>query len=207
MLRRFFWSWLRQQVHFRKPGPTSNGQRPTRQPRQLGIEWLEDRAVPATAVALNQAAFISTSYQALARPRRRSPPAQAYWTGQFQAGASPTAVATGILNSTEFANDEVQSLYQSLLRRSASSSDQAYWVAQQQSGASWEQIEARILASDEYVQKSGSTLNSWVTQMFQDVLHRPLASGELELFPAAFQSQRAAPKPFAMQSGHQSRSR
>ena len=183
MLHRFFWSWFRRWF-FRKSNPNSNGQRPTRQPRRLGIEWLEDRAVPASAIApsaLAPSAFISTSYQALLG-RDADAAGLVYWGNQLNAGAAPTAVATGILNSTEFANDEVQSLYQSLLRRSASRSDQAYWVAQQQGGASWEQIEADMLASDEYFQKSGGTLNSWVTQMFQDVLHRPLAGGELSYF-------------------------
>ena len=46
---RGFWFWLRR-MFFLKTSPSTGGRRSARLPSRLGIEFLEDRAVPATSV-------------------------------------------------------------------------------------------------------------------------------------------------------------
>jgi hypothetical protein len=179
MLRSFFWSWLRR-LFFGKPAPLTNGRRALRRldRRRLGIEGLEDRTVPA--VSLNQA-FVASVYQGLLdRPADAS--GLAYWSNLLNGGASTASVVTGITNSSEFMTDQVQQYYTAFLRRTGSSSDLGYWVKQKQAGATWQQIEAGITGSDEYFNKAGGNLTGYVTQMFQDFIHRRPAAYEFGYF-------------------------
>ena len=179
MLRRFFWSWLRRWF-FRKTNPLTNGRRSGQRSSRLGLESLEDRAVPATAVALNQA-FVATLYEGLL-DRPADSTGLAYWSGQLNAGSSRTAVASGILNSPEFTNDEIANLYQQLLSRSANGNELAYWSAQKQAGNTWQQIEAGMAGSAEFFTDAGGTFTAYVSRLFQDFLHRLPAANEFGFF-------------------------
>ncbi len=185
MLHRFFWSWLRRWF-FRKPGSASNDQRPTRQPRRLGGVWVVE----------DWGAFLRQPWRSTQRPS--SPPAIKHCSA---ATPTPPAWRIGLPNSTpaplpprsppaSSTSTEVRTAMKCKASISpccsratpGSSRSSLLGRALTARRRSWEQIEARLCISDEYVQKSGSTLNSWVTQMFQDVLHRPLANGELSYF-------------------------
>jgi Domain of unknown function (DUF4214) len=161
---------------------------PRRFGRRLAIEELENRTVPtatttttaAVSLSFNQA-FVATLYQGLlGRPADSA--GLAYWSNQLDAGSSTSAVINGILNSPEYANDEIDGLYQQLLARSAGSNETAYWAAQKQAGATWQQIEANIAGSSEYYNDAGGNLNGYVTQLFQDFVHRLPNAGEMGYF-------------------------
>ena len=87
MFRNFLWSWWRR-LFFRKATPLTGGRRAAkRQARRLGVEFLEDRAVPAAATLANQA-FLSTAYQSLLG-RDVDPAGLSYWSRPIDCGHQP----------------------------------------------------------------------------------------------------------------------
>src|SRR4051794_1921226 len=121
MKRWAWWSWLRR-LFFRKPAPPAD--RP-RAARRLGVEHLEDRAVPAAS--LNQT-FVAVAYEGLLG-RDADAGGLAYWAGKLDAGSGRAEVVGGILGSREFADREVQQLYRTRLDRTADDGERGYWAA------------------------------------------------------------------------------
>jgi hypothetical protein len=74
----------------------------------------------------------------------------AYWESELSSGTTQSAVAAGILSSTEYRSDFVETLYQVLLGRGADSGGLSYWVGQLAGGASNESVISLIVGSPEY---------------------------------------------------------
>ncbi len=173
-------SWFRW-LFSRKPKPLTNGKRAARRPSQLGLEWLEDRAVPAASL---DAAFIASSYQALLG-RPVDPAGLSYWQGQLNQGESRAAVVTGITSSLEYRTRELNSLYQTYLGRNADGGGLAYWSAQLNAGASWEQVEAGISGSQEHYARVGQTPLGGLVDVFQNTVNRTIDGGGAQFFLAS----------------------
>jgi hypothetical protein len=74
----------------------------------------------------------------------------AYWESQLSSGTTQSAVAAGILSSTEYRSDFVEAQYAYLLGRAADAGGLSYWVAQLAGGASNESVISGIVGSAEF---------------------------------------------------------
>ena len=74
----------------------------------------------------------------------------AFWENQLSSGAARSAVAAGILSSTEYRSDFVEAQYLHLLGRGADAGGLSYWVAQLAGGASNESVIAGFVGSPEF---------------------------------------------------------
>ncbi len=74
----------------------------------------------------------------------------AFWEGQLSSGATPSAVAAGMLSSTEYQSDYVEALYSHLLGRTADAGGLSYWVAQLAGGVPNEFVISAVVGSAEF---------------------------------------------------------
>ncbi|MEX0713607.1 MAG: Ig-like domain-containing protein [Pirellulales bacterium] len=103
-----------------------------------------------------------------------------FWIGVLDNGGSREQIALGFLNSDEHLRNLVDSLYQHLLSRSAEPDGRDFWVSLIQSGVAEDEIVIGIAASDEYFNLHGSTNQTFVAGLYNDLLGRaPDASGLL----------------------------
>jgi hypothetical protein len=152
-----------------------------RQRTLLHVELLEGREVPATVadqalVALGYQGFLGRNPDALGLP---------FWSGQFDAGATPVQVASGLLASTEYRGRAVADLYPALLGRPADLGGLGSWVGSLQAGATLDDVRAAILASDEFFANSGSTPGGFLDALYQHVLGRQPDAVGRSVFGAA----------------------
>jgi hypothetical protein len=97
-------------------------------------------------------------------------------------GATRTQVAQLLLGSSEYRSDLAGSIYQSYLRRAASSPENLAGVSALGAGTD-EAFRASVLGSDEYFQKCAHGDNqSFVTHLYQDLLGRPADSAGMNTF-------------------------
>ncbi|HQU43173.1 MAG TPA: DUF4214 domain-containing protein, partial [Pirellulales bacterium] len=96
-------------------------------------------------------------------------------------GASRTTVDDDIEASTEYRQDEVESLYGHYLGRAADISGLDYFTAELASGGTVEQVAAALAGSPEFVQAHGGS-GSLVDALFNTVLGRSADAGSLALF-------------------------
>jgi len=99
------------------------------------------------------------------------------WPALLAQSNSYTFTALVILTSTpqyEFYNDQVEGLYQQLLKRPADPQGLSMDVTFLVGGGTLEQVAAGIVASPEYFQDNGGNNTSWLAAVYQDVLHRPI---------------------------------
>ena len=90
------------------------------------------------------------------------------WQGQLNQGASYADIVTGIASSVEYRTHELTSLYQTYLGRSLDDGGRVYWLSLLNAGASWEQVEAGIAGSTEHFHYVGQTIQSDITNLFQN---------------------------------------
>ncbi|MEX2560843.1 MAG: DUF4214 domain-containing protein, partial [Pirellulales bacterium] len=103
-----------------------------------------------------------------------------FWIGVLDNGGSREQIAFGFLNSDEHLRNLVDSLYQHLLSRSAEPDGRDFWVSLIQSGVAEDEIVIGIAASDEYFNLHGSTNQTFVAGLYNDLLGRaPDAAGLL----------------------------
>jgi hypothetical protein len=139
----------------------------------LEVEPLEDRCVPSTT------AFVAGLYTNLLH---RSPQAAEVtpWVNALDAGTlTPQQAALNFTTSTEYRTNVIQSDYQKLLGRTASTVEVNNFVAALQNGLSQQQVVVVFLASDEYFNKHGGNNASWLAGVYHDLLGRaPDPSGQ-----------------------------
>jgi hypothetical protein len=107
------------------------------------------------------------------------------WLAALDGGASPTTVAGGIVDSSEYQTRQVEEMYTTLLHRPGDAAGVAAFVGELVGGATVEQVEAEIIASPEYFQTRGQGgASGFLDSVYQDVLNRPVDSGGLAAFTA-----------------------
>lgn len=122
-------------------------------------------------------------------------PSLAYWTQQLQSGAASYASFIGaVLGSGEFfalhGNTNagfISGLYEQLLGREPSGGDLTFWNGVLASGASPAQVAQTIFSTPEaqnqvavLTQQFQQAVGNWVTNLYQDVLHRTPVSSEVQ---------------------------
>jgi hypothetical protein len=86
--------------------------------------------------------------------------------------AATTAVASGIVNSTESLKDFVAGEYKTFLGRAPDSGGLQSWVSQLQNGMTPETVEAGIISSAEYLRNNGNDNTQWLTSLYNSLLGR-----------------------------------
>jgi len=119
--------------------------------------------------------FVSVVYGQLLN--RSTDPSAAAWVNLLNAGASPGSVVSGIEGSTEYLTDVVTGLYQRYLHRAPDPGGAQSWVSVLLGGATIEQVTADIVGSAEYFALHGSSNQSFVDALYQDMLTRTADSG------------------------------
>ena len=142
-------------------------------------------ACTVAALALGTAAFaadpnpkfITQSYQDVLG---RAPNRIEYtnWLNFVEAGGARSHFAAFLTSSAEYKNRLVARWYLQYLRRDASSTELAFGVQMLMNGGTDKQARAVIVGSDEYLQKAGGTNETFVHQMFTDLLGRAPSPGE-----------------------------
>jgi uncharacterized delta-60 repeat protein len=80
--------------------------------------------------------------------------------------------AQGIVSSDEFRRKTVVDDYTRFLHRTAGAGETDFWAAALEHGAAHEQVLALLVGSDEYFREVGSTNQSWLDQVYRDLLGR-----------------------------------
>jgi hypothetical protein len=113
----------------------------------------------------------------------------AFWSGLLDGGAPRSQVVLGILNSTEYRQDEVTKLYHQLLHRDADPLGLSYFTGLLAGGETAEQVGAQIAGSAEYYQnRGGGSAAGFLAALYGDALDRqPDALGQA-VFTAALAS-------------------
>ena len=90
-----------------------------------------------------------------------------------------SSILNGFFQSDEYRTLLISTYYSTYLGRAASAGDISAWLPQLQSGMSDETFLANLLGSQEYFADHGSTNASWLSAVYNDLLHRqPDAAGE-----------------------------
>jgi len=106
--------------------------------------------------------------------REPDPTGLAAWENLLNQGVSRTQVATMIEGSLEYRTDEVNALYLQLLHRPSDPTGLNAFTTYLGNGGTAAAVEAIMLGSPEYFQFHGSTNNSFLSAVYQDVLNRGL---------------------------------
>jgi hypothetical protein len=102
-----------------------------------------------------------------------------FWVQQLQAGASRASVALAFETSGERARLEVEYFYQTFLNRPAEQPGLDFWVQALVSGISEADVAVGFLASAEYTAKKGQSNAAYVSNLYQDLLHRTASAAEM----------------------------
>jgi hypothetical protein len=97
--------------------------------------------------------FVTAMYGILLG-RAPDPGGLGFWETQLSSGVTRSAVAAGILSSTEYRSDFVEAQYMTLLGRAGEAGGISYWVAQLAGGASNESVIANFVGSAEFYAKA-----------------------------------------------------
>jgi hypothetical protein len=117
--------------------------------------------------------------------RTASDPEVVAWVNQAAAGLSRQVLVTGFLTSPEYRAKEVKDLYQTLLHRSVDPLGLNNYVAFLQQGHFPEEIRLQLITSPEYFVTHGNNNQSYVSALYNDILHRTADSGGLNAFTSA----------------------
>ena len=105
-----------------------------------------------------------------------------WWSGQLTAGVSRAQVVADIEAGTEYQGDEVQSIFQTYLHRSADSGAVSFGT-QYLATHSVEQLAALVVGSPEYDQvRGGGSNDGFLTALYADALHRAVDAGARQYF-------------------------
>jgi hypothetical protein len=155
--------------------------RPTRRaPALRGWEQLEDRVVPSAA---SDALAAKLYGDLLNRP---ATPGEAALV--LQAGSDAILrQALALQNTTEWANQTTNQVYQASLNRIADQASLAFWSGLLRT-QSVEQVQAAILASPEFYQRSGGTNAGFVAGLYKVLLQRNPDAAGLSYYTQALDS-------------------
>ena len=152
----------------------------------LVLERLEERLVPTTHLLETQV----NNFYWLGLNRAADPAGLAAHVSNLKAGATPEAVAGGILNSAEHQQSVVRGLYQTYLHRDPDPAGLEAFTRALASGMGEDQVAAAILGSREF---GGSLSNEeFVRALYARVLGRDADVGGLNSAMSALQ--RGAPR-------------
>src|SRR5207244_4495721 len=101
------------------------------------------------------------------------------WGANIALGMSRTQVAQIFTQSPEYRVNLIKSVYEEALGRDPESGAAANWLRVLQAGLSEEQLTASLLASGEAFAQSGNQTDAWLKSVYEKVLLRNPASGEL----------------------------
>ena len=148
---------------------------------KLVLERLEDRLVPTTHLLETQV----NNFYWLGLNRAADPAGLAAHVSNLKAGATPEAVAGGILNSAEHQQSVVRGLYQTYLHRDPDPAGLEAFTRALASGTGEDQVAAAILGSREF---GGSLSNEeFVRALYARVLGRDADVGGLNSATGALQ--------------------
>lgn len=85
---------------------------------------------------------------------------------------TPAQVTAGFINSLEYRTNRIQSLYQTVLSRSADTGGLNSWLAYLAAGNTVEQMQSQFYGSQEFALKHGNTTTGVITGLYQVLLHR-----------------------------------
>ena len=104
------------------------------------------------------------------------------WVNQISLGLTRPIIVTGFIESIEYRVKEVNDTYQAILHRPADLAGLNNFVSLLQQGHALEEIRLVLIASQEYFQAHGNTNQSYVTALYNDILHRAPDSVSLATF-------------------------
>lgn len=96
----------------------------------------------------------------------------AHHVGRLRSGTSTAQVIAGFAASDEWAGALIDGYYRSTLGRSADRSGRAYWISVMATGVSPASIAAEFYASEEYYRRAGATPETWVKDLYREILGR-----------------------------------
>ncbi len=145
---------------------------------QLGVEALERRDLLATGLGVLPGLtdtpaerYVTSLYYDLLQ-RVPLTAEISGWVTALNAGQSYTAIASGILSSTEYRNNVAQDAYLRLLGRAPVAEEVDFWSHSLQAGLSDRQLQAQFLGSPEDAARQVSLSRDWLTGLYQDTLGR-----------------------------------
>ncbi|HEX5443392.1 MAG TPA: Ig-like domain-containing protein, partial [Pirellulales bacterium] len=101
-----------------------------------------------------------------------------YWVNTFPQGARDQ-IATIFLNSNEYRTDMLNGVYQQMLGRPIDPGGLNFWLQQMQAGVPIEGVITAVAGSGEYVFDHGSSTQSLVQSLYQDLLGRAASADDL----------------------------
>jgi Domain of unknown function (DUF4214)/SdrD B-like domain len=111
--------------------------------------------------------------------RESDAPGLEFWSHALASGAFTTSqIASQFLHSPEYENNEVQSLYRSILGRVPATTEASFWVGQMQAGLDATSLALAFLSSGEFNAEHATNV-SFVQAAFADVLGRGVDAGGL----------------------------
>jgi Domain of unknown function (DUF4214) len=103
-----------------------------------------------------------------------------FWGRLIMNGMSPTAVASGFVNSDEYRLIRITAAYRTDLGREGETTGVYNWLDLMKRGVlQTDDVDKYFMASDEYMLRSGGTTESFVSAMYQQMLGRPVTSAEI----------------------------
>src|SRR5262249_15080786 len=91
-----------------------------------------------------------------------------------QGQATRTQVAAFLLSSPEYRAKALTDIYRAILKREPDAGGLNSFLGFLASGGTLNQVRALLLGSVEYFQKQGSTIDGFLTALYQDALGRPI---------------------------------
>ncbi len=102
------------------------------------------------------------------------------WTAQLNIGVAPSALADTLARSQEYVQRCVAAAYQEILHRAPDPTGFASWTGWILSGSlRVEDLRGQLIASNEYYRRAGGTDQTYVAQLYRDILHREAAPSEI----------------------------
>ncbi len=94
-------------------------------------------------------------------------------------GTPRASIVEGYAQSPEWVSALITEFYDSTLGRTPDAGGLQYWIDQIDGGMTPAAVASRFYASPEYFNRSGGTNRAWVTDLYQEILHRDPDPGGL----------------------------
>jgi Ca2+-binding RTX toxin-like protein len=109
----------------------------------------------------------------------------AHWVGLLESGMTRGSVADEFARSPEWVATVVNRMYEDTLGRPADADGAAYWIAVLRSGQlSVADVAASFYASPEYFARAGGSVEAWVGDLYEKLLHRGADQGGIAYWTA-----------------------
>jgi hypothetical protein len=129
--------------------------------------------------------YVNAIYEKVLGRSAFADPSSGYWVNLLesleQQGDTPdaarSAVASGIVHSSEGLGDVVKHLYSTILGRAADPGGLSYFTNQMLAGATEEQVAAELASSGEFLGDAGNTIGGFVSLLYTRILGRAADPG------------------------------